>query len=631
MLFKLKNIAKKTIRKIQTVCGMDTKSILLLELAKERQRHQASQQSVQQPILEVVPTKANSKIIGANWLINFHNNQASEHGEDGVIRKIFEILRPENKWVCEFGAHDPEVISNTWRLINREGWNALLIEADDFYYGKLKEYYRDSTTVHCVNTKVSYEGDEKLDTILKNTPVPANLDFMVIDIDGNDYHVWDEIKTYLAKVVMIEFNASIPTSVAHVQPRNMTLNQGTSLKAMVDLAKRKGYKLIAVTSWNVFFVQEQYYSLFFQEEPLLEDMYVFPAKHPIEMRGFQLYDGTIKLAPWDTMLWHQIDLKHNDYQVLPESFRFFSRKRAMQDFVIDKAGEKKSVAAENAPYLEKIYKMPGNVLSKYAENKYSRYGEDGMIEKIISLIPANTHLFVDVGAGDGAAYSKSKNMITNHGWNGFLLENDPVMREQLQSANSASRNVKVISQEYGLADQQALDEILKAQGVPQTFELLILNVYGMEYYLWESLRHFEPSIVAVQFNPTIPNDVKFVQANDFSVYQGCSLRALSDLAHYKGYELIGVTLETAIFIKRKYFYQIFEAIGVQPFDLDDMFCPLQTQLYQSYDGTILLEGLDRLLWHGIQFDEEKLQVVPKALRKFHQFADADYKKFYYRV
>src|SRR5579862_4812903 len=72
--------------------------------------------------LEVIQTQRNSNYIGSNWLIKYMANNFSEHGEDGIIEKIFEILKPENKWVCEFGAHDPEQISNTWRLINKEGW-----------------------------------------------------------------------------------------------------------------------------------------------------------------------------------------------------------------------------------------------------------------------------------------------------------------------------------------------------------------------------------------------------------------------------------------------------------------------------------------------------------------------------
>ena len=185
--------------------------------------------------------------------------------------------------------------------------------------------------------------------------------------------------------------------------------------------------------------------------------------------------------------------------------------------------------------------------------------------------------------------------------------------------------------QYSLDKSHSLDTLLIKNNIPTDFDVLFLNCFGMEYYLWESLNNFKPKIVAVQFNPTIPNDVKYVQAKDFNIHQGCSLRALTDLAHYKDYELVGVTLETALFVRRKYFYCVFEDTGLKAADLDEMFCPYLMQLFQLYDGTLSLHGLDKLLWHRIRIDEEKLQVVPKALRKFHQFADPDYKPFYYRV
>jgi hypothetical protein len=594
---------------------------------KTRSEHR----TIKPTIMEVVPSKQNTKLVGANWLIGYKGNEYSEHGEDGIISKIFDIMKPENKWVCEFGAHDPEVISNTWRLINQEGWQAVLIEADPVYADKLKNYYaKHSNAVYCVNTKVHYEGNQKLDHILSATPIPRNMDFMIIDIDGNDYHVWEAIDTYRAKVVMIEFNASIPTDVAFAQPRDMSINQGSSLKAMVDLGASRGYKLIAVTSWNAFFIQDEYYHLFFNEEPLLEDMYVYPAKHPIWMRPFQLYDGTIAVAPWNEMLWHNINLSESDYQVLPVSMRVFSRELMAKNFVLEKTGDKTSLDHEIAEHLNQIYKMPGNVLSKFVKNYFSRYGEDGIVEALLPHLGVTSKYFIEVGAGDGLTFSLSRNLLANHHWKGLQLENDLSMLDRLK-INTAGHRAKIISEPYSLSGEHTLESIFEQNDVPLEPDVMILKVYGMEYFLWESVTRYSPKMVVVQFNPTISNDVKFIQEKDFSVHHGCSLKAFCDLAHYKDYELVAVTLETAIFVKRKYTYRLLEVYGLQHSDIDEMFIPITMKWFQLYDGTIVSHGLSRLMWHGLRIDEEKLQVVPKSLRTFHQFADPENKKHFYRV
>ena len=333
-------------------------------------------------------------------------------------------MPPQNKWVCEFGAHEPEIISNTWQLIHKQGWHAVLIEGYADYYNKLKTYYEHNARVHCVNNMVSFEGEQKLDAILAQTPAPLDLDFMVIDIDGNDYHVWEAIEKYRARLVMIEFNASIPVDVSFKQPRDLSVNQGSSLKAMVELAATKGYKLIAVTSWNAFFVQDQYYSLFFKEEPQLEDMYVFPAKHPIWMRTFQLYDGTIMMAPWNEMLWHKINLNSDDYQVLPSSLRHFSRELACRDYVMETNGKRTPLEKEEAQALQRIFNMPGNVLGQFAKNIYSKHGEDGILDKLIQLSSISQHYYVEVGAGNGVDRSQSRHLRTNHVWDGLMLESN---------------------------------------------------------------------------------------------------------------------------------------------------------------------------------------------------------------
>ena len=40
--------------------------------------------------------------------------------------------------------------------------------------------------------------------------MPKDFDFLVIDIDSNDYYVWRAIQSFRPKVVMIECNRSFP-------------------------------------------------------------------------------------------------------------------------------------------------------------------------------------------------------------------------------------------------------------------------------------------------------------------------------------------------------------------------------------------------------------------------------------
>src|SRR6185437_9912005 len=121
--------------------------------------------------------------------------------------------------------------------------------------------------------------------------------------------------------------------------------------------------------------------------------------------------------------------------------------------------------------------------------------------------------------------------------------------------------------------------------------------------------NYRPRVVAIEFNFTIPNDIVFIQPRDMSVQQGSSLSALVELAHHKGYKLAAVTLGNAFFVDE----EDFGKLGIEEPAPDEVNPDTKyyTRLFQLYDGTIVLNGYQRLLWHNIPMDVSKMQLVPK--------------------
>ena len=93
-------------------------------------------------------------------------------------------------------------------------------------------------------------------------------DFLNIDIDGNDWYVWDAIKSVRPRLVCIEYNGKFPPDLNWKQAYNCrhiwdyTDWQGASLKAMELLGREKGYVLVGtnLTGANAFFVRDDLYS-----------------------------------------------------------------------------------------------------------------------------------------------------------------------------------------------------------------------------------------------------------------------------------------------------------------------------------------------------------------------------------
>lgn len=236
-----------------------------------------------------------------------------------MIEKIFSVIGEESRWCVELGALNGTHDSNVWNLIKKKGWNGLLIEADPTNFEKLAREYADTPGAHPVQSFVSFEGDESLDSIFARSALPKTFDLFSLDIDGNDYHLWDSLKEYRPRVLVMEFNPSIPDTISFVQPRDMSLYQGSSLKATVDLSREKGYELVAVNEGNAFFVLRELFPKFAIEDNSLQALHT--DRH-YETQIFQLYDGTLVLAGNKELIWHKIPIDENRIQVLP------ARKRA---------------------------------------------------------------------------------------------------------------------------------------------------------------------------------------------------------------------------------------------------------------------------------------------------------------
>jgi hypothetical protein len=263
-------------------------------------------------------------------LLEYRKDVTSQDGEDGIIAEIFNRVGTKNKWCAEFGALNGTHDSNTWTLLNNEGWSGVLIEADKTYFEKLQEVYRDNPRAHLINEFITYEGEHSLDTIFARTPAPRDFDLLSIDIDGADYHVWDSLAQYKPRVVVIEYNPTIPNHVEFVQPRDMAVFQGSSLLSTIELGKKKGYEPVAVNETNVFFVTRELYSLCGVED---NSIAALRPHNPFETKLFQLYDGTLMISGYKRLFWHNMQIDEEKLQVLPKRKRVYPARIASEGII----------------------------------------------------------------------------------------------------------------------------------------------------------------------------------------------------------------------------------------------------------------------------------------------------------
>jgi FkbM family methyltransferase len=207
--------------------------------------------------------------------MQFRRTITAQWGEDGIIEEIFRRIGITSRYCVEFGAWDGQYLSNTWHLWHDLGWSAILIEGNHDRYQTLTNKIVGFPSVYAINKFVAAKGADSLDAILSTLSVPQSFDILSIDIDGDDYYIWNSLERFHPRVVVIEFNPTIPPNLEIVQAAGE--NFGASALAIAKLAATKGYGLLGCTDSNCIFVRHPEYESLGMVEPSLVD--VFPAHH----------------------------------------------------------------------------------------------------------------------------------------------------------------------------------------------------------------------------------------------------------------------------------------------------------------------------------------------------------------
>ncbi len=559
-----------------------------------------------------IPEETLRSIAENNWLTRVARNSASQNGEDGIIAEILKTVGITGPaWCVEFGACDGKRDSNTWQLINECGWSGVLIEPEPNWFNDLKHNYKHRSDVYCFNRFVHWEGKDSLDAIFAETPLPRDFALLVVDIDSADYYVWEALKDYQPHVLSIEFQWLLNPSIRYTQPKDFLRLGGATLGALYDLAKSKGYELVCAQAWNAFFVRKDHYAKFNIKDNRPERMYY---SHQ-EMRLFQGYDGTLRLCGDENAYWwkhhwkFQLDaqgkidrllITQRDIQVLPDGLRVFRPRHTYHCKTLALQAGKLDAA-----------RLPANQLLKHRRNVTSECGEDGILEDIFDQLGIRIGFAVDVGANDGKWLSQTYNLFAERGWSGIAIEKDPDVYAKLLRQYAGNPNVSCLRREVRRSGRHRLDALLSAHGAPKDIAFLSIDVEGNDYHLWSALKRYSPAVVAIDFNPSIANDIAYVQGYNAASPFGASLRALIALGKSKGYGLAAATDWNAIFVRD----DLFSMLTVRQNDIDSMYYPpFEMRMMQTMDGALNLLTGTTLMRQDYPISFEDFQVLPAALR-----------------
>ncbi|MEA2145489.1 MAG: hypothetical protein QOG59_1076 [Solirubrobacteraceae bacterium] len=204
----------------------------------------------------------------------------SQNGEDGVLAEILRRIGAPGRFFVEFGVESGRE-GNCVYLADVEDWRGLFMEGDGACFRQLAQKYAELPRITTVQAMVAPDNVESL---FAGANVPEQPDVLSMDIDGSDYWVWEAIRDYQPRVVIVEYNSAIDPRRPLVQPKaqrgwDETEYYGASIASLERLGESKGYRLVhtELSGVNAFFVRSD----------LAADR--FPASDDVARRGAPNY------------------------------------------------------------------------------------------------------------------------------------------------------------------------------------------------------------------------------------------------------------------------------------------------------------------------------------------------------
>lgn len=190
----------------------------------------------------------------------------SQWGEDGIIQHLLRHVRVDRRIFVEFGTQDYSEANTRFLLIN-DNWSGLIIDGSQENIDRVVRsqiYWRHNLKALC-----AFVTRENIDDLIRRSGLAGEIGLLSVDIDGNDYWVWEAITSVSPALVVTEYNwrfgpersVTVPYDAGFERGRAhpSMIYYGASLAALCALGRRKGYAFVGCNSAgnNAFFVRNE--------------------------------------------------------------------------------------------------------------------------------------------------------------------------------------------------------------------------------------------------------------------------------------------------------------------------------------------------------------------------------------
>ena len=179
---------------------------------------------------------------------------------------------------------------------------------------------------------------------------------------------------------------------------------------------------------------------------------------------------------------------------------------------------------------------------------YSQWGEDGIVEWLVSQVNVPNDRFVEFGV-ETFKEANCRFLLQNRNWKGLVLDGS-------ESNMAAMRGegfywMHDLTGKAAFVTAENINALITAAGFAGPLGILSVDIDGNDYWVWQAITCVDPAIVICEVNPilgdghpvTVPYDPAFwrFNAHKSGLYFGASIAALRHLAAQKGYRFVGTS------------------------------------------------------------------------------------------
>jgi hypothetical protein len=181
----------------------------------------------------------------------------SQNQEDGLTLALLHEAGPTTRRFIEIGSGLSG--GNGGFLAHEWGWSGLMVDGHSDHMQQVGRRFPTTTAVAAWITR------ENVNDLITEHGFAGEVDLFSLDLDGNDYWIWEAVTVSSPRVLILEYNSmfgpdravTIPYDAKFDRHRHHSMYYGASLAALTRLNARKGYRLVAVepAGVNAFFLR----------------------------------------------------------------------------------------------------------------------------------------------------------------------------------------------------------------------------------------------------------------------------------------------------------------------------------------------------------------------------------------